>query len=95
MGIKYLYGVEHFRDGKVETCGVLYSIGCEHLCDVCNVNKGDVSGDVNKVNKGDFSGNGNVIDVGKNVIDGRDVNNVNANKNNVNRRDEIGKCKYE
>ena len=32
MGIKYLYGVEHFRDGKVETCGVLYSIGCEHLC---------------------------------------------------------------
>ncbi|EQB62304.1 hypothetical protein NAPIS_ORF00118, partial [Vairimorpha apis BRL 01] len=73
--------------GKLKRVVFLYSIGCEHLCDVCNVNKGDdnkgdVSGDVNKVNVCNVSGNGNVIEVGKNVVDVRNVNNV--NKNNVN-----------
>ncbi|KAK6090162.1 hypothetical protein P3W45_000888 [Vairimorpha bombi] len=33
-GIQYMYGVEHYKDGKINICNGMYSLDRLHLCDV-------------------------------------------------------------
>lgn len=33
-GLQYMYGVDHYKDGKVNVCSGVYSLDKLHLCDV-------------------------------------------------------------
>lgn len=33
-GVQYMYGVEHYKDGKINICNGIYSLDRLHLCDV-------------------------------------------------------------
>lgn len=40
MGLQYLYGVEHYKDGTLQPCEVLYSLVEDHRCETVRVKAG-------------------------------------------------------